>query len=51
VAAGCVRFAKRCPTAVRCFEDDFEPGIAHLHALPAHHRTIRTSNLLERLFG
>jgi transposase-like protein len=45
------RFAKRCPTAVRCFEDDFDACIAHLHAPPAHHRTIRTSNLLERLFG
>lgn len=45
------RFAKRCPTAVRCFEDDFDACIAHLHTPPAHHRTIRTSNLLERLFG
>lgn len=45
------RFAKRCPTAVRCFEDDFDACIAHLHAPPAHHRTIRTSNPLERLFG
>jgi transposase-like protein len=45
------RFANRCPTAVRCFEDDFDACIAHLHTPPAHHRTIRTSNLLERLFG
>ncbi len=45
------RFANRYPTAVRCFEDDFDACIAHLHAPPAHHRTIRTSNLLERLFG
>ncbi len=45
------RFAERCPTAVRCFQDDFEACIAHLHCPPAHRRAIRTSNLLERLFG
>jgi transposase-like protein len=45
------RYASRCPTAVRCFEEDFEACIAHLHCPPAHQRMIRTSNLLERLFG
>lgn len=45
------RFAKHCPTAVRCFEEDFEACIAHLNCPPTHRRAIRTTNLLERLFG
>lgn len=45
------RFGERYPTAVRCFEEDFEACIAHLYCPPAHHRAIRTTNLLERLFG
>ena len=44
------RFGKSYPTAVRCFEEDFEACIAHLHCPPAHRRIIRTTNLLERLF-
>jgi len=35
---------------VRCFEEDFDACIAHLHCPPAHRRIIRTTNLLERLF-
>ncbi len=45
------RFGKKYPTATRCFEDDFEACIAHLHCPSNHHRYIRTTNLLERLFG
>jgi len=45
------RYEKEYPTAVRCFEEDFEACIAHLHCPPAHRRSIRTTNLLERLFG
>ena len=45
------RFAKEYPTAVRCFEEDFDGCIAHLHCPPKHRRFIRTTNLLERLFG
>jgi len=45
------RFEKECPSAVRCFEEDFEACIAHLHCPPAHRRAARTTNLLERLFG
>jgi transposase-like protein len=45
------RYGKEYPTAVRCFEEDFEACIALLHCPPAHRRTIRTTNLLERLFG
>ena len=44
-------WSKDLPTAVACFDDDFNACIAHL-ALPiAHRRVTRTTNLLERLFG
>jgi transposase-like protein len=36
--------------AVACFRDDFEACIAHLRFPVNHRRTIRTTNLLERLF-
>jgi putative transposase len=39
------------PSAIKCFEDDFEACIAHLRLPVAHRRAIRTTNLLERLFG
>jgi transposase-like protein len=39
------------PSAVACFDDDFEACIAHLKFPLAHRRAIRTTNLLERLFG
>jgi putative transposase len=39
------------PTAVTCLNDDFEACIAHLRFPLAHRRVIRTTNLLERLFG
>jgi putative transposase len=39
------------PTAVACLNDDFEACIAHLRFPLAHRRVIRTTNLLERLFG
>lgn len=45
------RFAKTCPTAVRCFQEDFEACIAHLNCPVTHRRAIRTTNLLERLFA
>ena len=45
------RYEKACPSAVRCFQEDFEACIAHLSCPPAHRRLIRTTNLLERLFG
>jgi putative transposase len=45
------RYGKRYPAAVACFEEDFEACIAHLQCPPAHRRIIRTTNLLERLFG
>jgi transposase-like protein len=37
--------------AVACLDDDFEACIAYLKFPLAHRRAIRTTNLLERLFG
>jgi transposase-like protein len=45
------RYAREFPGAVACFEDDFEACIAHLRLPIAHRKAIRTTNLLERLFG
>jgi len=36
---------------VACLDDDFEACIAHLKFPLAHRRAIRTTNMLERLFG
>jgi putative transposase len=38
------------PSAVACFEDDFDACIAHLQLPVSHRRVTRTTNLLERLF-
>lgn len=38
------------PSAVKCFEDDFDACIAHLRFPITHRKVIRTTNLLERLF-
>ena len=45
------RFERQAPTAVRCFEEDFEACIAQLQLPVVHRRVARTTNLLERLFG
>ena len=51
LAAGVVAdYAKDLPSAIACFEDDFEACIAHLRMPVTHRRAIRTTNLLERLF-
>jgi len=39
------------PSALACLQDDFEACIAHLRFPLAHRCSIRTPNLLERLFG
>ncbi|MCY4138126.1 MAG: transposase [Rhodobacteraceae bacterium] len=39
------------PSAVSCFQDDFEARIAHLPMPVRHRKAIRTTNLLERPFG
>ena len=41
---------KELPSAVACFQDDFEACIAHLRLPVTHRRATRTTNLLERLF-
>jgi putative transposase len=38
------------PSAVSCFQDDFDACIAHLEFPVTHRKTIRTTNFLERLF-
>lgn len=45
------QFESDLPAAVACFEDDFEACVAHLRFPLNHRRTIRSTNLLERLFG
>lgn len=44
------RWQKKFPTAVACFEEDFEACVAHLVCPASHRRAIRSTNLLERLF-
>jgi putative transposase len=44
------RYENLYPSAVQCFEEDFDACIAHLYCPPAHRKVIRTTNLLERLF-
>jgi putative transposase len=44
-------YGRDLPSAVTCLEDDFEACIAHLRFPLGHRRAIRTTNLLERLFG
>jgi transposase-like protein len=44
-------WGRELPSAVACFEDDFEACIAHLRLPIGHRRAIRTTNLLERMFG
>ena len=43
-------YANVLPSALACFEDDFEACIAHLRLPVTHRRSARTTNLLERLF-
>jgi putative transposase len=44
-------YGKDLPSAVACLDDDFEACIAQLRFPLGHRRAIRTTNLLERLFG
>jgi putative transposase len=46
-----ITYGNDLPSAVACLNDDFEACIAHLRFPLAHRRAIRTTNLLERLFG
>ena len=52
LAADLVRkWENEFPSAVACFQDDFEACIAHLRMPVRHRKAIRTTNMLERLFG
>ncbi len=44
-------YGRDLPAAVACLDEDFEAAIAHLRFPLGHRRAIRTTNLLERLFG
>ena len=44
-------YSRDLPSAVACLDDDFEACVAHLRFPLGHRRAIRTTNLLERLFG
>lgn len=45
------RFRDRFPSAMECLEADLEACLIHLKLPREHRRRIRTTNLLERLFG
>jgi transposase-like protein len=45
------RLEHELPNATKCFLDDFVACIAHLRLPISHLKAIRTTNLLERLFG
>lgn len=44
-------FKADLPTAVACFEGDFDGCVAHLRLPITHRKATRTTNLLETLFG
>jgi transposase-like protein len=44
-------YATALPSALACLQDDFEACITHLRFPLAHRQAIRTTNLLEQLFG
>ena len=45
------KFRDRFPAAMACFEQDLEACLHCLRFPKEHHKRIRTTNLLERLFG
>jgi transposase-like protein len=47
----CDTYFAKYPSAVACFEDDFEACIAHLRCPAKHRKHITTTNLVERSFG
>jgi len=49
--AFCAKYEKVYPTAVECLNRDREACLAFYAFPKAHWKTIRTSNVIERLFG
>jgi transposase-like protein len=45
------RWCARYPAAMECLEQDLEACLVHLKFPKEHHKSIRTTNLLERTFG
>ena len=45
------RYRDRFPAAMECMKDTLEETLAVLKLPPAHHKRLRTSNILERTFG
>jgi transposase-like protein len=45
------RWRARYPAAMECLEQDLEACLVHLKFPKEHHKSIRTTNLLERTFG
>jgi putative transposase len=43
-------YRSKLPSAIACFEDDLEASLAHLKLPTLHHKSIRTTNLVERGF-
>jgi putative transposase len=49
-AAFVEQYRGKLPSAVACFEQDLEASLAHLKLPTLHHKSIRTTNLVERGF-
>ena len=45
------RYRQRFPSAMKCMEETLEACLQALRLPPAHHKRLRTANLLERTFG
>ncbi len=50
MAAFCLKYAARYPTAVACLQRDVEAGLTFYAFPKAHWRSLRTTNIIERLF-
>lgn len=44
------QYKSKVPSAVACFQDDLEATLGHLKLPAVHHKSIRTTNLVERGF-
>ena len=44
-------YGRDLPSATACLQDDFEACVVHLQFPVGHRRAIRSTNMLERLFG